>query len=285
MIHHFSESFSKASLLISQHELLQTYRSEKQIQKFTFVRATSHLISLRIDRTLHTLQPNEILSLTPTQHLQYISGNGGIVYQFNREFYCIKDHDKEVNCMGIVFYAPTPKLTIKLNSKDVEKLNQVHSDLEEEFQNSDSIQAEMLRLLIKNFIIRITRILKTQQTNLSQSGHKQDLLRKFTILVEENYKTEHQVSFYANQLFKASKTLSNNFNHFHTSPLQIIQDRIVMETKRLIIYSDLSFKEIALELGYSDVAQWSKLFKKTVGNSPSEFKKQQQFTQQEKLTN
>lgn len=274
MTHHFNEPFSKASLRIGHQQLLQTYRTEKKTFDFIFIRATTTKITLRIDSVLHILKPNEVISLTPNQHLQYLDGDTCIMYQFNKDFYCIKDHDKEVNCMGIVFYAHTPNPIVQLNQKEVLKLNQIHADLEEEFATSDSIQAEMLQLLIKNFIIRVTRILKQQQNHIPNFNQKQNLLREFSILVEENYKKEHQVAFYADQLFKAPKTLSNNFNQLNTTPLQIIQDRIVQESKRLILYSNLSFKEIALELGYSDTSTWSKVFKKTTGIPPSELKKQ-----------
>jgi AraC-like DNA-binding protein len=57
------------------------------------------------------------------------------------------------------------------------------------------------------------------------------------------------------------------------SPLQIIQDRTILEARRLLRYSDKSIKEIAYEIGYEDI-QPSAGFLKAAGISPSDFKKE-----------
>jgi len=88
------------------------------------------------------------------------------------------------------------------------------------------------------------------------------------------FRTEHSVSFYADKLYKAAKTLSNNFSKLNTSPLQIIHDRIIIEVKRLLIYTDKTTKEIAYEVGFEDASHLSRLFKKHTTLSPSNFRKQ-----------
>jgi len=132
--------------------------------------------------------------------------------------------------------------------------------------------------LLKSLIIRTTRLIKKQNQLISKdTSPKKELLRQFNILVETHFRKEHQVSFYADQLFKSAKTLSNSFSLLNTSPLQIIHNRIILETKRLLIYSDLSLKEIAFEIGFSDTSNLSKLFKKKVGQSPLAFRREQIF--------
>jgi len=51
-----------------------------------------------------------------------------------------------------------------------------------------------------------------------------------------------------------------------------IQQQIMLEAKRLLYYSECSAKEIAHELGYEDHTYFSRLFKKTVGRTPIEFR-------------
>jgi AraC family transcriptional regulator, transcriptional activator of pobA len=46
-----------------------------------------------------------------------------------------------------------------------------------------------------------------------------------------------------------------------------------LEAKRLARYSDLSVKEVAYELGYEDVAHFSKFFKKNQGLAFSDFRR------------
>ena len=93
------------------------------------------------------------------------------------------------------------------------------------------------------------------------------------MLVESHFKEAHSVAFYAEKLNKSPKTLSNSFAKYNHSPLQIIHSRIVLETKRQLLYTDKSSKEIAYDIGFDDASHLSRLFKKQTSLTPSEFKK------------
>jgi AraC-like DNA-binding protein len=93
------------------------------------------------------------------------------------------------------------------------------------------------------------------------------------LLVENNFKTLHQVKDYANLMFKSPKTLSNLFSKYSDkSPLQIISDRLFLESKRLMLYTELSASEIGYSLGFQEPAHFSRFFKKMAGQTPSAFK-------------
>ncbi|WP_108867086.1 helix-turn-helix domain-containing protein [Aquimarina aquimarini] len=273
MIKEFKEFSTGALLKIGNEELLKSYTTSTIIDLYTFIWSQSSEAVIEIDGVSTTLQKDRIVVLTPNQYFRYISGSGSIVYQFNREFYCIKDHDKEVSCMGILFYSNNTAPLIELNSTEHNKLDQLHKVFLDELGTVDTIQAEMLRMLMARFIITVTRLIK-QQNNYSKLGNQVDLVRNFNILVDSHFRKEHSVGFYAKQLFKSPKTLSNNFAKFGKSPLQIIHDRIILEAKRLLIYTDKSAKEIAYEIGFEDASHLSRMFKKHTSFSPSEFKKQ-----------
>jgi AraC family transcriptional regulator, transcriptional activator of pobA len=100
-----------------------------------------------------------------------------------------------------------------------------------------------------------------------------DIVRKFNIAVENHYKTKHQVQEYADLLNKSPKTLSNLFSIYNQkSPLHIIHERLSLEARRLLIYTDKSTKEIAFELGFEEVSHFSRFFKKQIGQAPTDFK-------------
>lgn len=200
-------------------------------------------------------------------------GENVIVYQFNREFYCIKDHDKEVSCVGLLFFGNQSIPIITLDEKENESFKALHKVFLEEIDNKDQIQAEMLRMLMSRFIIKMTRLLKQNDPKLLVEKSSDNLLRQFNVLVETHYKEEHGVSFYADKLFKSPKTLSNSFAKVGKSPLQIIHARIILEAKRQLLYSDKNTKEIGYEIGFDDASHLSRMFKKVTGISPSAFKK------------
>jgi AraC family transcriptional activator of pobA len=82
------------------------------------------------------------------------------------------------------------------------------------------------------------------------------------------------VSDYANLLNKSPKTLSNLFAKYNNkSPLQLINNRITLEAKKLLLLSEKSSKEIAYSLGFNDASHFSKFFKNQTGASPIHFKK------------
>ncbi|TWO33892.1 helix-turn-helix domain-containing protein [Seonamhaeicola sediminis] len=271
----FTEFSTNAVLKIGNEELLDSFRTSKQPELYTFIRTKSSKAEIIVDSIPYTIEPHSILALTVVQYFQFITGTDLVVYQFNREFYCIKDHDHEVSCAGLLFFGNVHIPIIELDNKEQRKLDILNEVFLDELETKDTIQAEMLRMLMARFIIISTRLLKAKEGFVESSKNtKIDLLRDFNLLVEAHFKTEHSVSFYAEKLFKSPKTLSNTFAKLNTSPLQIIHERVILEAKRLLIYTDKTAKEIAYEIGFEDASHLSRLFKKYTELSPSDFKKQ-----------
>ncbi len=101
------------------------------------------------------------------------------------------------------------------------------------------------------------------------------LLTKFVQLIESHYRTARAVSYYADKLHISANYLNVLCKkHSKVPASKIIQDRILLEAKRLLKVSDRSAKEIAYELGFYDHASFSKFFKSQTGYSPTAFKKQ-----------
>lgn len=274
MHYQFKEFSTEAVFNINDESYLNQYQNPRQTGLYTFIWTNSKPINLIIDSMPFTLEAHSILALTPIQYLQVIDNAKALVYQFNREFYCIKDHDQEVSCVGILFFGNSNIPVINLTALEQRKYQLLHEVFIDELETKDTIQAEMLRMLMARFIIKTTRLLKAKEgiTERPKSS-KVDLLRSFNFLVEQHFRKEHSVSFYAEKLFKSPKTLSNNFAKLNQSPLQIIHQRIVLETQRLLIYTDKTAKQIAYEVGFEDPSHLSRLFKKFTSQSPTDFKK------------
>ena len=230
---------------------------------------------ITIDNLPYTFPANTVHCLMTSENFHFERPENIVAWQFSREFYCVVDHDKEVSCVGFIFYGPPQKMFISLTEHDQRQVEMILLMLQDEFKTQDHIQGEMMQVLLKRLIIIVTRLAKGQYINEKElPGDKLDIIRKYNFLVETHYKQEHQVSFYAEQLFKSPKTLSNLFALYnHKSPLQIIQERLAQEAKRLFLYTNKTAKEIAFELGFEDPGHFGKFFKRVTGQSVTEIKK------------
>ncbi|WDF70020.1 helix-turn-helix transcriptional regulator [Sphingobacterium oryzagri] len=101
------------------------------------------------------------------------------------------------------------------------------------------------------------------------------VVSKFIQLVEDNYRTARAVSFYAAKLHISANYLNVLCKKYTAwSASKIIQDRILLEAKRLLKISDRSAKQIAYDLGFYDHASFSNFFKSQTGVSPIDFRRQ-----------
>ncbi|QEM02883.1 helix-turn-helix domain-containing protein [Mucilaginibacter rubeus] len=227
-----------------------------------------------IDEVDYDFLPNTILPLMVNQSFRFERPEDIVAWQFNRDFYCIVDHDEEVSCVGFLFYGSSDQVFVTLDEAMQFKLQRLLDIFIEEFETADNIQIDMLRMLLKRLIIIVTRLAKAHSGPREVlADEKFGTIRKFNLLVENNYREHHTVAYYAQQLNKSPKTLSNLFALYnHKAPLQVIQERLIIEAKRLLYYTDKSAKEITYELGFDDAAYFSNFFKKHTSFSPTDFR-------------
>jgi AraC-type DNA-binding domain-containing proteins len=220
-----------------------------------------------------TLYDNTILCLTVFNKIELNGIDEARVIKFNREFYCVKDHDSEVSCKGLLFYGANQLPYIRIPEDEIEKFEIFWQMFQTEMQSKDDLQLEMLQMMLKRFIILCTRIYKSQADLAKLEKKEVDIVREFHFLVEQHFKTSHTVKEYADLLNRSAKTLANIFSQVSDkSPLQIIHERKHLEAKRMLRYTDKPVKEIAYELGFEDIQTFSRFFKKLEKISPTEFK-------------
>ncbi len=231
-------------------------------------------IDIKIDDYKLTLQKNEVVFCTPLNVMEIPKGNNGLIaFVFNKQFFCIQTHDDQVSCNGFLFFGSAQPQVIKLCEEDQHQFGILEELFLKDFSEKDTLQGEMLRSLLKRLLIISTRLLKKDKINAEISDPQMDLIRAYNLLVEKHFKSLHKVKDYAQLLYKSPKTLSNLFSKLiQKSPLEIINERIILEAKRLLLHSDLTTNEIAMELGYKESSHFSKFFKKHTGQNPKSFK-------------
>lgn len=240
----------------------------------TFVYNKGKAQEVTIDGIVYVIPEASILPLVYNQHFRFERPGELVAWQFNREFYCIVDHDAEVGCVGFLFYGIEHPMFIKLNEKENNEMQYLVQMFSEEWLSRDHFQGEMLRTLLKQLIIKTTRTAKLQHESYCRhSDEKMDLIRKFSLLLEGSFKQEHEVKFYAAALNKSPKTLSNIFAILgQPAPSKLIQNRIILEAKRFLQYTGKTAKEIAYELGFESPAHFSRFFKMYTGSNILKFR-------------
>lgn len=231
--------------------------------------------SVIIDEVKYEIGQNVVLPIMMNQTFVFERPQDLVAWQFNREFYCVVDHDAEVGCVGFVFYGPSQTMFVNLEEEDIDRMQRLLTVFEEEFDNEEDIKGGMLRMLLVRLIINVTRLAKKQYLGTAEVvEEKFNLIRQFNLLVELHFRKEHQVKFYADLLNKSPKTVANTFSLYSKkTPLQTIHERIVTEAKRLFYFTDKSVKEIADDLGFEDAAHFSKFFKNYTSINPSDLRK------------
>jgi AraC-like DNA-binding protein len=249
------------------------FQKESSDSALTFLWFDKEDNLITIDGIDYSFQKNQIVCLTELHKIDISKVCNAKMMRFNRSFYCIIDHDSEVGCKGILFFGASQLPIIDIPDQEIEKFQIIWRMLEIELESSDNLQLEMLQSMIKRFVILSTRIYKNQEQYNKIENNQVDIVREYNFLVENHFKTKHTVAEYADLLNKSPKTLSNLFAKLSDkSPLQFIQERKMLEARRLLRYTDKSVKEIAFEIGFEDIQAFSRFFKNYQGISPSDFK-------------
>lgn len=250
------------------------YRPETPLGCFTLIWQRKHSAKLMVDGLPMKLQEGQVLALGFENRIDFTPAEGTVIIEFNRDFYCVIDHDKVVSCSGILFWGAKGAEALTLGEVETEQLEGLLLLFAEEFKSEDNLQGEMLRILLKRMIIILTRLAKKQlYSRLNYAETDLDAVRTYSRLVDVNYRQLHTVTEYAAMMNKSPKTLSNLFHLFYSkTPLQVIHERITLEAKRMLMFTDKSTKEIGFDLGFDDASKFSRFFKTQTGHSPTGFK-------------
>lgn len=259
---------------------------QQKLEEDTLVKIEHHIkilflpknCKVQVDFQVFEIETDSLLFINPNVVINpgKNENNGEILLHFNRDFYCIEIHDHEVACDGILYNNVFEVPFVKLDENQSTNIQNIIREIQSEMKAEDSNTEEMLRILLKLIILKSTRIWK-QQHLLSENEQQSDVqfLRKFSKLVEQHYKTHHTVADYAEMLFLTPKNLSKKISLLSKdTPNDIIKNRIILESKRLLAHTAMTVKEIAFSLNYDDDAYFIRFFTKNTGISPLSFRKQ-----------
>ena len=136
--------------------------------------------------------------------------------------------------------------------------------IENIFLTIEQILKERSSLNIKKMKAAIFKLL--QNALKDKFANDARYINRFGEILNSQFSILHNVSGYALQLNMAPKNLLRKFQKQGLkNPSEIIKEKLLLEIKEMIIYTDKSIREICFEIGFYDPAYFSRFFKKHVG--------------------
>ena len=168
-------------------------------------------------------------------------------------------------------FGHTPPLT--LDEQTFDRLARTIDEMENCLSGDLNYGSRAAGALLQLFLIYCSNSSKLNALQMDEKNAGVCILRDFKRLVEEKFRAQHKVKDYASELHISAKHLSQTVKNITGKVAkEHIQDRLVLEAKRLLLHTNLSIKEIGYEIGFDEPLHFSGFFKKQVGLSPSVFR-------------
>jgi len=196
------------------------------------------------------------------------AGKNGELISFKRSMLEEEDKDFLLDLFRI-FNVQGEFSCLKLDEDAAKGLGDIYKIMLEEYTKGNNFV--MMKALLK---VLLLKLISVKELEFTKHDIHQKRVYEFLMQLEENYQTVTNIDFYADKLNISSKRLNQILkDKLNKTGTQIIHDRIILEAKRKIIHSEMTIKEIAYELGFSDRPYFSRFFKKQTGQTPEEFQK------------
>ena len=165
--------------------------------------------------------------------------------------------------------------TLEMNNSKLLEVETCFEDVFTAYEKNENIAT--LKMLILLHIIKefSQSVAKESEEKIAQGKGGEVIFHKFLQLVSIYYLEKRTVKEYANVLSVSPNYLSLQVKNFsNKSGLSFINNKLISEAKSLILYTDYNINEVAQLLNFTDPSNFVKFFKKQTGQTPNEFKKE-----------
>ncbi|CAN5633842.1 helix-turn-helix domain-containing protein [soil metagenome] len=222
-------------------------------------------------QSVHFIQPGQVHQLLRK------SETSGCVIIFSEDFYYLHSRENQ-SLNSFPFFQPdndSPSITTA--DLDFAELSKIAQDLYKVLNTDNAHKVALLQSYLQIFLLQIWNVFDKlyPEINHPLSAGKR-LVSSFKSLLERDVLVEHQVAFYAGQLHVTPTYLNMACKKvLGKQASEIIKERLILEAKRMLLFSELSGKEVAYELNFIDPSHFGRFFKNQTGMSPLQFIKKE----------
>ncbi len=261
-------------------ESLQNYVLDCQAHYITFYEVMIVLEgegTYSLDDETVTFSRGTIIVTLPNQvrNWQITSAVRGFSFFFEGEFLNAYFQDDVFLNRFVLFDYARPFIFAQFDEHAFGKCVWVLKEVEQEFQNFNQSSSHIFRSLLYYLISLIDRQYRRQHQIQTVEVHP--VISRFKKLINLHFKEWHTVADYANAINISHNQLNALCKvHLTATALKEVHRRILLEAKRDILFSGKTMSEIGFNLGFSDVSNFNRFFKKQTGQTPKSFYKNRQ---------
>ncbi len=228
-----------------------------------------------IDDNRYEVKPPCIFFMSPGQahKLELSQDIEGYIFLFTSDFYLINQSNQNRLLEFPFFFTiqqTNPPLLLN-NTQDTAFLENLFVRAISEVGKAN-FSGELLLSLLDLILVYAASIYKVDEQMLVKGkGHL--LVKRFYQLIEENYQNNFSINQYAELLAITPNHLTQTVKQLTgKTGKEIIQEKQLLETKRLLVHTNLGVSEIANQLNFTDQSYFTKFFKKLTGETPLHFR-------------
>jgi AraC family transcriptional activator of pobA len=228
-----------------------------------------------IDFNLYEVENNAVHFVSPGQiHKLTLKKTKGYVLCFTEDFISLKSKESFVE--NFPFFDSSGAPTLKLNKELGDEINSLIVSVARELRSGNADSPDLYRSYLNIILLKLKSFfLHSREKSKQLSQNKKQKVIRFKKLINELYLQHQPVSHYAELL----SITPNHLNalckkHEGKTAMQLIQERLLLESKRLLYATEMSIKEISFYLGFEDVPYFNRFFKKQTGLTPIQYRLQ-----------
>lgn len=224
-----------------------------------------------IDFERHTIEAPAFFSGGPEQVHQYdgVENAELICISFSRDF-LINETQGWVACWECMFN----KVILNLDGGSMNELLAFTDLMLEEFRRDKPKKDLIIRNLLNAFIISAARLMGTPLAVMQMDPIRNRIVQQFKQHVDTAFRKVTRVASYAEMLSVTPGHLNDVIKSTTgKTAKQIIDEKRIIEAKRLLFWGDLNLKEIASLLNFENDSYFNRYFKKHTGQTPALFQR------------